>query len=223
MMLWYYSSGRGQAGPVDDRTLRSLAQSGRLKPSDLVWREGLDEWVRAETLTWLFAKSGPPPLLRSTALPPPLPQERDPGLDDPIVVWESWQVILFMLVTLGLFGFYLLPSWAKQVEHITGKRRMPFGAWLALSIFTLSGALYILEIAYAFSLERHGRQVGHPMARPNLGLWVCVLSIVSVVLTVATSGIGLILGGCGFGLIATWLVQSEINSYAVQTEEELPM
>jgi hypothetical protein len=213
-MFWYYSIGRGQAGPVDHPTLRSLARSGRLKPTSLVWREGWDEWVRADTLTWLFPKSGPPPLSRTSVAPPPLPDERDPALDDPIVVWEAWQVVLFMIVTLGLFGFYLLPSWAKQVEHITGKRRMPFGAWLALSIFTLGIALQVLEVVYAFSLERHGRRIDHDEARPNLGLWVCMLNILSVVLAIATGGIGLLLGGFGFGLIATWLVQSEINSYA---------
>lgn len=42
---WYYAIHGQQYGPVDSATLRSLVQAGNLSASDLVWKEGLADWV----------------------------------------------------------------------------------------------------------------------------------------------------------------------------------
>src|ERR1043166_4789041 len=45
--LWYYTS-EGQARePVTGSELKQLAAAGQLKPTDLVWKEGMSQWVRA--------------------------------------------------------------------------------------------------------------------------------------------------------------------------------
>jgi hypothetical protein len=66
---WHYSKGGKQHGPVSDSELRQLANEGTLLPSDLVWREGMQEWNRADFIKGLFPESvaakqasGPPPL-----------------------------------------------------------------------------------------------------------------------------------------------------------------
>src|SRR3954466_1434518 len=47
MAKWYYAKGGVQQGPVDLMTLRGMLSRGEITPSDLVWRNGLDEWVEA--------------------------------------------------------------------------------------------------------------------------------------------------------------------------------
>lgn len=66
---WYYARNGNRYGPVSPEALRQLAQEGGLKPEDLVWREGLDDWVPAARLKGVFPSSAPSPLS-----PPPLPQ-----------------------------------------------------------------------------------------------------------------------------------------------------
>src|SRR4051794_24037007 len=46
---WYYTSDRQQMGPVSWTELCQLASSGILKPTDLVWKDGMPDWSRAGT------------------------------------------------------------------------------------------------------------------------------------------------------------------------------
>jgi hypothetical protein len=48
MEEWYYTTNNQQQGPVSWEKLEQLASSGRLKPSDMVWKEGMTDWARAE-------------------------------------------------------------------------------------------------------------------------------------------------------------------------------
>ena len=52
---WYYTTNKKQMGPVSWDELRQLAGNGLLKPTDLVWTEGMAEWVRAAAQDGLFA------------------------------------------------------------------------------------------------------------------------------------------------------------------------
>lgn len=52
--------------------LRNLASSGSLQAEDLVWKEGLSEWVPARKVKDLFVKPPASPK-RSTPPPQPLP------------------------------------------------------------------------------------------------------------------------------------------------------
>ncbi len=60
---WYFSIHGEQFGPVSSKELRQMAATGRLKPSDLVWRPGLKTWVPAARIKGLFPS--PPGLPRS--------------------------------------------------------------------------------------------------------------------------------------------------------------
>lgn len=53
---WYYTTNKQQMGPVSWNELRDLADVGILKPHDLVWAEGMDEWVKAINQNGLFAE-----------------------------------------------------------------------------------------------------------------------------------------------------------------------
>lgn len=46
-MQWFYVSERQERVPVPEGQLRVLAAAGILKPTTLLWREGLDSWLSA--------------------------------------------------------------------------------------------------------------------------------------------------------------------------------
>jgi hypothetical protein len=70
---WYYTRNGQQApGPVSSAQLKQLAAAGQLKPDDLVWKQGLPNWVPANTLKNLFPAApapAPPPPVRSAPTP----------------------------------------------------------------------------------------------------------------------------------------------------------
>ena len=52
--LWYYTCEGKQMEPVSAAELKQLASSGMLKPTDMVWREGMPKWLRAGSTRGLF-------------------------------------------------------------------------------------------------------------------------------------------------------------------------
>jgi hypothetical protein len=71
---WYYASGGVQMGPVDGATLKRLAASGELKPAELVWRDGMGDWVSASKVPGLFATATPAPLAVAPTGAAPAPE-----------------------------------------------------------------------------------------------------------------------------------------------------
>lgn len=51
---WFYSDGDQRMGPVTIEQLREFASSGTLKRADLVWKDGMPDWVEARTIADLF-------------------------------------------------------------------------------------------------------------------------------------------------------------------------
>ena len=49
--MWYYTSEGKQMEPVTTAELKQLAASGMLKPTDMVWKEGMPKWRPAAELT----------------------------------------------------------------------------------------------------------------------------------------------------------------------------
>ncbi len=54
---WYYTTNKQQMGPVSWDELQQLAGKGLLKPNDLVWTEGMAEWVKANRQEGLFTET----------------------------------------------------------------------------------------------------------------------------------------------------------------------
>src|SRR5262245_39403863 len=52
--LWYYTSEGKAMEPVPTAELKRLAQAGLLKPTDLVWQEGMPAWAPASKTRGLF-------------------------------------------------------------------------------------------------------------------------------------------------------------------------
>src|SRR2546421_607851 len=51
---WFYTTNKQEMGPVSWQELTELVQAGILKPHDLVWTEGMDDWVKAINQEGLF-------------------------------------------------------------------------------------------------------------------------------------------------------------------------
>jgi hypothetical protein len=66
--VWYYAKGGQKFGPYSGTELRTIAQSGKIATNDLIWKEGLANWVPASSAKGLLPVATP-------AAPPPLPQE----------------------------------------------------------------------------------------------------------------------------------------------------
>src|SRR5262249_41111059 len=55
---WYYTKDGEKAGPVASVELKRLARSGLPKPTDLIWKEGMADWVPANKAQNLFPEEG---------------------------------------------------------------------------------------------------------------------------------------------------------------------
>ena len=79
-MQWYYAENGKQQGPVEFEQLVALAQSGSLKPDDLVWNAAMgNQWAKAASVAGLFGQ-----------LPPGIPAATEAGAGwDPAATFTS--------------------------------------------------------------------------------------------------------------------------------------
>jgi len=64
---WFYKKNGQDHGPVSSTELKELGAKNELQPSDLVWKEGMPQWLPASRLAGLLPDS-------VNAMPPALPQ-----------------------------------------------------------------------------------------------------------------------------------------------------
>jgi hypothetical protein len=57
---WYYTKDGERFGPVTARQLKSIADSGELQSTDLVWNSEMPDWKTAKSVTGLFETTGRP-------------------------------------------------------------------------------------------------------------------------------------------------------------------
>jgi uncharacterized RDD family membrane protein YckC len=55
---WFYAQDGQRQGPVPLAALHELVAAGRLRPADLVWRAGMDQWEPASAVTLLWSAPG---------------------------------------------------------------------------------------------------------------------------------------------------------------------
>ena len=65
---WYYTQNGQRLGPIKSDRLKAMAASGGLSSDDLVWKQGMDGWVKASQIKGLM-----PHATLATNIPPPLP------------------------------------------------------------------------------------------------------------------------------------------------------
>lgn len=129
-----------------------------------------------------------------------------------------WIFILLFFVTLGFYGFYLIPDFGRSVNAVIGRRKYSFALVLVLGIITLGIAFSVFEIIYAYDLERNGIKSGFEKRVQYLCVYVLILNIISWIVAFLSFGWAFIVS-MYLGIWATWLVQKELNFLAKQQVE----
>lgn len=70
---WYYALSGAQQGPVDLATMQQYVASGTIQPSDVVFREGMTDWMPAQSVPELAMFIRPQVPGPTTPYPPPGP------------------------------------------------------------------------------------------------------------------------------------------------------
>lgn len=55
--VWYYARGNVEQGPITAAQIQALAATGSLRKDDLVWKEGMGDWVPAGGIEELFPQN----------------------------------------------------------------------------------------------------------------------------------------------------------------------
>jgi hypothetical protein len=69
-MQWYYSKNGSQLGPVEQGEILSKLASGEISPSDMVWREGMTDWLPVSKVNELAVIARPSGVESPPAAPP---------------------------------------------------------------------------------------------------------------------------------------------------------
>ena len=201
---YYLDAADQPVGPFDVATIQRLHAEQVVGADTLVSGVGDPEWIPAARLLKLPISS--PRLLTPAASI----SEHDvhpryrPFAD----------YVTFSAVTLGFYPLYLVPCQSRDMKAITGRERLEFTAMLILGIVTLGLLVLVMQVLYAFDLERHGKAVGTIGRRESLGIIVLVLNVLAVILSFAIDGFAGFVIGAALGSSALWFVQREINLYA---------
>ena len=104
---WHYTKGDERIGPVSSDDLKQLAASGELKPDDLIWKDGLEDWKPASQLKGLFPES---PVM-----------DGSPSMESIVAGGHSplWQIPL-MVAAMVLISSMFVPWWSFRIKG-TGK------------------------------------------------------------------------------------------------------
>lgn len=102
---WYYAKGGQRLGPVSAQRLKELAVSGNLRHSDLVWRAGLSQWVKAKEIQGLFPTT-PVCVPQPTMSPPPMPSNM-PNANTPAAEHSTGRAKLYGAVVVAVLVVFM--------------------------------------------------------------------------------------------------------------------
>lgn len=127
--LWYYSKSDKQFGPISFSKLRNLVSANQLLPTDMIWKEGMDKWVTANTVQELFYDSDKNS--HQFSQPPPLIVSHEPT--SLIAGLHNQRLIVGGAAVFGIFATFLPWVHAPIVGSVSGTGG-PDG-WVSLLLF----------------------------------------------------------------------------------------
>ena len=167
---WFYRVDDKKRGPVGSADLKRLADSGVLKPADLVWKEGLAAWVAASSIKGLFPKvafpAPPPPPEPPVARPAAPPAAPVTGLHPQrlavaiaaavggVATFLPWATVPIMgtidgtvgdgWITLGLFaGVVAAALFGQRSQQMAGLAQLGGGV-----LSTVAGGIGVAKILH---------------------------------------------------------------------------
>jgi uncharacterized RDD family membrane protein YckC len=136
-MEWFYAKNNQQLGPVTLDVLTAMFHRGELQPTDLVWRDGMPNWIPASSTPELAsAVSGP-----ASPIGYYNPVAAGAMGGQPIYAgfWLRWVAAIIDGLLLGVVGFIL--NFVIRLQHpiINNPGRAP--QFFFLEFFTLPALL----------------------------------------------------------------------------------
>jgi len=175
---WYYAKEGQQRGPFPESHVFQLGATGQLLPHDLVWHEGLADWVAAHTIPGLI-----PEKARAALTEQPAPTDARPArLDEPAPSlaespsdFPPWLAVLLAVFTLGIFSVWYTWRVSNRYASELGQRardavgrplgRVRHPAWVLLLSYATLG-IYFCYWVYA-ALRECGRFSGDATRTPS--------------------------------------------------------
>ena len=112
---WYYSKGGQQHGPVSPQELKNLAQDGTLQSRDLVWKDGMTDWVPVTQIKGLLSiPAVQRPGVGHIVQAPTLGVSRRRGRS------QAGQVVL-IITSLTMIGAMCSPWWSFRLKETGDK------------------------------------------------------------------------------------------------------
>jgi hypothetical protein len=127
---WHYTlNGQPAATPVNATQLKQLATSGQLKPTDLVWQDGMLEWAPAGSIKGLFPTSQS---LGDSAVVPPTSSARATTGRKTVKIrppfdWTDLHPVVVLVLTVltgGIFGLIYCHKVCQAFTARTPQRKL---------------------------------------------------------------------------------------------------
>jgi hypothetical protein len=203
MFEWHYTKDKQPHGPVNSTQLKALAASGQLLPTDLVWKDGMTQWVPAATLKSMFDSA---PTTATSDAPVPTAHKAPESPTDPAqlasIPYASLTTDMNSLAVATLRGFPALtgprgdfPLTEDELKQLalTAKARAPIRRAAALYfVLFISGLLFaaafltfFLLISSRFNSARGGMP---PEAAGEILLWLGIIAGLSILCLFASRG-----------------------------------
>lgn len=102
-MTWFYTSNGNQSGPVSQQELAAKVQSGEVKSTDLIWKEGMTDWLPVDQVLEFSGNAIPSapqfgtPMSQPSAYNPTAPRPNIPNY-----LWQSIVVTLLCCLPFGI-------------------------------------------------------------------------------------------------------------------------
>ena len=190
MANWYYVKNGQKCGPVDTNALKHLAETGQLQPADLIWREGMGNWVPASQEEGLF-EGGVPTAATAPSITPLMAQH--------LLATRPWVLFLSIMGFIGC-GFMVLAGLGMIVFGGLGGSRPPEFAFpmavFGLICLVLAGVYAVpawLLLSYARAIQRYRHSASSRDMAAALGSQKSFWKFVGI-MTVVVMSIYLVVG-----------------------------
>jgi hypothetical protein len=87
--VWYYAVNGATTGPITLADLKAALAAGKLSANDLVWKEGMGDWVPARSVPDLAPAAPPPVPTFGVEPPPPRPATARPVAPEPLPLEDA--------------------------------------------------------------------------------------------------------------------------------------
>jgi hypothetical protein len=155
-MQWYYSNNATQMGPVAEAELRAMLASGKVNATDMVWQEGMKDWLPASSVPGLCVMpqvAGNPyqPPLVAGSIDAPIPTS---GLAIASLICGIVGIVTCFLpgIAAVICGHMALKQMAVPNARVTGRGMAVAGlvlGYLSILLMVALGALIFMGAVFS--------------------------------------------------------------------------